>query len=169
MGTGQTPEMRRKALEMLRSGGKGASKQVRELLGLLLFEDVLLDWSKCSCYSWTNTGLCRILVSESMTFGATITMPERKLVRIQEKGQVTIPTELRKKLGLKKGDLVAVTETPEGVLITPQEVLAMKALDRIGEVLKERGLSLEELIESGREIRGQIVKEQYGIEPDKEG
>jgi len=96
-------------------------------------------------------------------------MPERKLVRIQEKGQVTIPTELRKKLGLKKGDLVAVTETPEGVLITPQEVLAMKALDRIGEVLKERGLSLEELIESGREIRGQIVKEQYGIEPDKEG
>jgi AbrB family looped-hinge helix DNA binding protein len=47
-------------------------------------------------------------------------MNDRKLVRMQEKGQVTIPTEIRKKLGLKRGDLVAVVETPEGVFITPQ-------------------------------------------------
>lgn len=94
-------------------------------------------------------------------------MLERNLVRIQEKGQVTIPTKVRKRLGLKKGDLVAVTETPEGILITPQEVLAIEALDRIGEALKERGLILEELIESGREIRRQIAKQKYGIEPDE--
>jgi AbrB family looped-hinge helix DNA binding protein len=42
-------------------------------------------------------------------------MNDRKLVRVQEKGQVTIPTEIRKKLGLKRGDLVAVMETPDGV------------------------------------------------------
>lgn len=93
-------------------------------------------------------------------------MLERKLVRVQEKGQVTLPAEVRRRLGLKKGDLVAVTQTPEGVLITPQEVIAMKALDRLGDILREQGLSLEELIESGREIRGQIVKEKYGIGPD---
>ena len=46
-------------------------------------------------------------------------MNDRKLVRMQEKGQVTIPTEMRKKLGLKRGDLVAVMETPDGVFITP--------------------------------------------------
>lgn len=92
---------------------------------------------------------------------------ERKFVRLQEKGQVTLPAEMRRKLGLKKGDLVAVVETEEGVLITPQEVIAMKALDRIGAVLREKGLTLEELIESGRAIRGQIIKEKYGIEPDE--
>ncbi len=97
-----------------------------------------------------------------MTFLQTI-IPERRLVRVQEKGQVTLPTEVRKKLGLKKGDLVAVVETEEGVLITPQQVVANKALDKIGEILKEKGLSLEELIESGRQIRGQIVKEKYDI------
>ena len=43
----------------------------------------------------------------------------RRLVRIQEKGQVTLPADIRKRLGLKKGDLVAVEGTPEGVLITP--------------------------------------------------
>jgi AbrB family looped-hinge helix DNA binding protein len=80
-------------------------------------------------------------------------MQDRKLVRMQEKGQVTIPTEIRKKLGLKRGDMVAVMETPEGVFITPQQVLATTALDRIGDILKEKGLSLDDLIASGRELR----------------
>ena len=94
-------------------------------------------------------------------------MPEGKLVRVQEKGQVTLPTEVRKRLGLKKGDLVAVIETPEGVLITPQQVVAAKALDRIGAVLQEQGLTLEDLMDSGREERAAILKERYGIQPDQ--
>jgi len=85
-------------------------------------------------------------------------MNDRKLVRMQEKGQVTIPTEIRKKLGLKRGDLVAVIETPDGVFITPQQALATKALDRIGNILKEKGVSLDELIVSGAQIRNQLSK-----------
>jgi antitoxin PrlF len=90
-------------------------------------------------------------------------MNDRKLVRIQEKGQVTIPTEIRKKLGLKRGDVVAVMETPEGVFITPQQVLATKALDSIGDILKEKGLSLAEVVSSGRELRTDILQETYGV------
>jgi AbrB family looped-hinge helix DNA binding protein len=90
-------------------------------------------------------------------------MAVRRLVRVQEKGQVTLPSELRRRLGLKKGDLVAVVETEDGILITPQEVVTSKALDRIGEVLKEQGISLEELIESGREERDSLIEEQYGL------
>lgn len=98
-----------------------------------------------------------------MTFLQT-TASERKLVRVQEKGQVTLPSEVRERLGLKKGDLVAVLETEEGVLISPQEIVATKALDRIGEALKEKGISLEELIESGREERVNIISKKYGRE-----
>ena len=94
------------------------------------------------------------------------TFPERKLVRVQEKGQVTLPSDVREKLGLKKGDLVAVMETADGILITPQQVVANQALDKLGEVLRKKGLSLDELIESGREIRGQMVKEKYGLDPN---
>src|SRR5687768_1222513 len=90
-------------------------------------------------------------------------MIDRKLVRIQEKGQVTLPTEIRKKLGSKRGDLVAVMETPDGVFITPQQVVATKALDSIGDILKEKGLSLEEVIAQGRDIRSDLLQETYGI------
>lgn len=71
-----------------------------------------------------------------------------------------------RKLGLKTGDLVAVIETREGVLITPQPVIAVKALDRIGEALRDQGITLEELIESGREVRAELIQEQYGIRSD---
>jgi AbrB family looped-hinge helix DNA binding protein len=94
-------------------------------------------------------------------------MSAPKLSVVQAKGQVTIPVEIRKKLGLEKGDLVAFVETEQGLLITPQEVIAMDALDRIGEALNRRGISLEELIESGREIRGQLLEEEYGIEAEE--
>ena len=90
-------------------------------------------------------------------------MSERKLVRVQEKGQVTLPAGVRRNLGLKKGDLVAVVETDEGFLISPQEIVATKAMDRIGEILREKGLSLDELIESGREERANIIEKKYGF------
>jgi len=95
-------------------------------------------------------------------------MSAPKLSRVQARGQATIPVEIRERLGLKKGDLVVFIETEQGVLINPQEVVAMEALDRIGEALKKRGISLEELIESGREIRGQFLEEEYGIKADEE-
>lgn len=53
-----------------------------------------------------------------------------RLVRVQEKGQVTLPADMRRHLGLKKGDLVAVTPTDGGVLIKPVEVRDVPAVSR---------------------------------------
>ena len=80
-------------------------------------------------------------------------------VRVQEKGQVTIPTEIRKKMKLKKGDLVAFVETESGVVIRPAEIVVAGALEEIGAALQEKGISLEDLIERGRELRGKLVEE----------
>ena len=82
------------------------------------------------------------------------------VVRVQEKGQVTIPAEIRQKLNLKKGDLVTFVETEQGVMIKPAEVIVSEALDEIGETLRKKGISLEELLERGREIRGEIIEEE---------
>jgi AbrB family looped-hinge helix DNA binding protein len=100
-----------------------------------------------------------------MTLGAISVAT--KLSVVQGKGQVTIPREIRKKLGLKKGDYVAFAETDRGVLIAPREVVAQDALERIGEILRENGVTLEELMERGHDIRGELLKEQYGIDSEK--
>ena len=84
-------------------------------------------------------------------------------VRVQEKGQVTIPLGIRKKLKLKKGDLVTFIETRQGVIIQPAEVVVGAALDEIGRALKEKGLTLEDLIERGRAIRGELIEEEYSL------
>jgi AbrB family looped-hinge helix DNA binding protein len=83
-----------------------------------------------------------------------------KLSKIQEKGQVTIPIEFRREWGLKKGDQVVFTKTVQGILIRPQKNVAEESLNRIGEELKERGISIEELIEDGREFRGQLLADE---------
>lgn len=85
----------------------------------------------------------------------------RKASTIQENGQITLPADFRKRYGLKKGDLVVFKETEDGLLISPRESLAIKLLDEIGEALEEKGISLDELIESGREIRQEIYDQKY--------
>lgn len=85
-----------------------------------------------------------------------------KYSRVQKKGQVTIPLELRAKLGIEEGDMVTFTETSDGILICTQETQLMRALDELGAELRSAGITLEELIESGREGREGIMREKYG-------
>lgn len=86
------------------------------------------------------------------------------LVRVQEKGQVTIPSEIRRKLKLKKGDLVVFVETDAGVVIKPAEIVVSEALEEIGRVLEAKGIDLEELLKRGREWRGELIEKDFGIE-----
>ena len=41
-----------------------------------------------------------------------------------------------------------------------------KGDDKLGAMLKEQGITLEELMDSGREIRGQITAEKYHLTDD---
>lgn len=82
---------------------------------------------------------------------------------VQSKGQVTIPLEIRKKLNLKKGDRVVFLETEQGVVIQPAELVVSSALEAIGKELKGKGVTLEQLLERGREIREDLIEEEYGL------
>ncbi len=51
-----------------------------------------------------------------------------KFSKVQSRGRVTIPVEIRRKLGLKKGDLVAFVETEDGILIVPREAVVRESV-----------------------------------------
>jgi AbrB family looped-hinge helix DNA binding protein len=84
-------------------------------------------------------------------------------VRVQEKGQVTIPSHLRRKLNLKKGDLVVFVETKDGVVIKPAELIVSDALDQIGMALKSNGLTEDEMLIRGRQIRERLLRDDYDL------
>ena len=93
------------------------------------------------------------------------------ITKVQKKGQVTIPSNLRQEWGIDEGDFVAFESVDEGILLTPQKVVptqkikaAMQALDAIAEELESKGVTLDELVENGRGIRGDLLKELYGID-----
>jgi AbrB family looped-hinge helix DNA binding protein len=67
-----------------------------------------------------------------------------EIVRIQENGQVTLPPAIRVRLGLRPGDLVAIVETPEGVLLTPHEIVATLVSDESGEAVRGEDLARDE-------------------------
>jgi AbrB family looped-hinge helix DNA binding protein len=92
---------------------------------------------------------------------------------VQSKGQVTLPTEIRRELGIKPGDSVVFELTGQGVLVKAEKV---ERLERFNQLLvemnqllqeeeSERGqsFSLEEMIEGVREERGKILKAKYGL------
>jgi AbrB family looped-hinge helix DNA binding protein len=131
----------------------GNVKDIRKIPDIMVYESMTIG----------NHELCvRFSCDGSEEYKMSTTF-----VRVQEKGQVTLPLEIRRKLKLKKGDLVTFVETEDGILIKPAEVVAVEMLDEIGRVLKERNISLEELLAKSRDIRGKLIEEEYSLDKSK--
>jgi len=60
-----------------------------------------------------------------------MTMSKSSQVRVKRKGQVTIPSELRSRLGIQEGALLKVVEREGAIILTPAPPL------RAGEVVGE--------------------------------
>jgi len=89
--------------------------------------------------------------------------------RVQEKGQVTIPQEIRKKLNLKKGDLVTFVETESGIAIKSVDEAADELLEGLRRKLQKRGISLEKLTVLSTQKGGDAAAMELGVsEAEKE-
>ena len=84
-------------------------------------------------------------------------------VRIQEKGQVTIPTNIRRKFSLKKGDLVTFVATENGIVIRPLEEVAEELLAGLQKKLDQRGISLDNLMERSVQKGGDAAAAELGV------
>lgn len=87
-----------------------------------------------------------------------------KVSRVQKKGQVTIPLEIREKLGVQEGDFVAFVVTNEGILISLQEVVPVKTLDDVESRLEDKGGRFEEFFGFSQRIARQPIKEAPPVE-----
>ena len=70
------------------------------------------------------------------------------LAVIDDKGRVVIPSKIRRRLGLRKGDALIVLEAGEGVIVL-KKLDIQKLVREIAEEVAKAGIDLEEL---GREV-----------------
>lgn len=70
---------------------------------------------------------------------------------------------LRKKYGIRSGDMVYFTETTEGIVMTTKDSATARVLDELGTALKEVGASYEQMKADGDRIRAELVAEKYGL------
>lgn len=90
---------------------------------------------------------------------------ESKHTYIIDESGLSLPIEWFRRYGLNQGDEVTVIETEQGLVVLPKATAALAALEEIGKSLQEKGVTLDELMARGRDIRGDILREKYGIDP----
>jgi AbrB family looped-hinge helix DNA binding protein len=78
-----------------------------------------------------------------------------KSITISSKGQIVIPAAIRKKMQLKTGDTLFVSETTEGNLLITQSVKKTKKVSEVAGLLKMKQLftleEIDELVSEGFE------------------
>lgn len=66
------------------------------------------------------------------------------LLKVNAKGQITLPKSLRKELGIKPGDSVLLTQRDDGFVLTP---VTKTLFDMVGTISVENPIDFEALRE----------------------
>lgn len=84
------------------------------------------------------------------------------VVRMRERGQVTIPAEYRKELGLKENDTLNIIKAGDVLLLTHKKILGDTVSKKFEKVMKGKGLRLNDLLGDLRKQRVRYNQEVYG-------
>jgi len=84
------------------------------------------------------------------------------IAEIKSRGQLTIPKKIRERSHLEEGRAVSIISVGDSVIVTPRRLTLDEARVRIGRMLKESGLSAEEVLKGLKEERETVYKETYG-------
>jgi bifunctional DNA-binding transcriptional regulator/antitoxin component of YhaV-PrlF toxin-antitoxin module len=83
------------------------------------------------------------------------------VVKLRERGQVTIPYEYRKDLGLGKEDVLNVLKIGDVLILVPRQLSGDALSRKIESTMKKKGLTLDNLLSNLREQRKRYSKETH--------
>jgi AbrB family looped-hinge helix DNA binding protein len=82
--------------------------------------------------------------------------------RVRDRGQLTIPKEIREKGALDDGETVSIIPVGDAILVSPKKLILEEARREIRKLMKRSGVTAEELIEGLDEERAKLFEETYG-------
>ena len=88
---------------------------------------------------------------------------------LRDRRQVTIPRAVCEELGIRPGDRLELQMEDGALIIRPGRVAALEALEELRRAIAESGVTEEELLESGRQIRDELFRERYPDLAEKYG
>jgi len=87
---------------------------------------------------------------------------DQQIVIVRDRGRVTIPAAVREQYGLEEGTALILTKEKDRLVLYPSREEYVEALlDQVSHALRERGVSLEDLLEDEEEIRKEVFRERY--------
>ena len=86
---------------------------------------------------------------------------DKKIV-LRDKRQLTLPRDICEQLGIGPGDRLTLYVEDGALVARPNKTIALEALHELQRMFKESDITLKELLENGRRIRRELVKEYYG-------
>jgi len=83
--------------------------------------------------------------------------------KIGEKGQLTVPKEFRRDLGLGAGSPFAVLRLGDGLVLLPEKERFQRLCDQVGQTLTRAGISSEKVLATLPEARKRVFERRYKI------
>ena len=75
------------------------------------------------------------------------------VTRMREKGQITIPANIRESLHLSRDSVLSVARVGDGILLTPKPSVFESASAKFSKAAKTKGITLESLLKDLKKIR----------------
>ncbi len=77
------------------------------------------------------------------------------VTRMREKGQVTIPADIRESLHLLKDSLLSIARVGDGILLTPKPSVFESVSAKFSKMAEKKGMTLQGLLKDLKKIRHQ--------------
>lgn len=84
------------------------------------------------------------------------------VVRLRERGQLTIPFRYRRDLGLEEKDALNIEKIGDVLVLAPKRLAGEKTTRKFEEEMKKRGLALRELLGELKRQRSRYGKAFHG-------
>ena len=96
-----------------------------------------------------------------MSSESTLPVEFLTTTQVGEKGQLTVPSEYRRSLHLKKGAHVAVLRLGDALLFVPEHAYFRQLCDRIAGVFANLGITEADLLSSLPKTRQRVFERRY--------
>lgn len=86
------------------------------------------------------------------------------VVQVRERGQFTIPAEIRRQMGIEEGDVFSLLQLGDTLVATRKKLVTPEIARLVEALMEEEGVTLGDLLEGLEEQRRVYAREKYGIE-----